>query len=312
MATQANVNIEKIANSLLEKVTTAIENGERNPFTQPWNNISMACANAISKNAYSGKNQLILGFVAMTMGYKSPFWVTFKQAQSLGTTVEKGQKGSPICFYQKTFILDGKFLNEAKYKLLSKDKQKDCKSFLMLKTYTVFNIDQCEAFEGSSDYYPSTNIDRVNNPIEACETMLNGYSDIPTISHDYDYAAYNSGLDIIKMPQMAQFHSSESYYSTLWHEAAHSTGHKSRLGRELGTGFGTEKYSREELVAEFSAGILCGMAGIEKVVEDSSIAYLQGWVSYLKNDPSELFHALAEATKAVEYMLGKNKKPANE
>ena len=176
----------------------------------------------------------------------------------------------------------------------------------MLRYYSVFNVEQCEGLK-----MPVENTDDAPlefNPIEAAEAIVNGYEGKPTIKETEKARAYYSpGLDYIHMPKRETFHSVEEFYSTLFHELTHSTGHENRLKREGIIGmhyFGDAVYSREELVAEFGAAFLCGHAGIENVTLDNSAAYIQSWLKVLKNNKQWLVIAAAQAQKAAEHVLG--------
>ena len=105
------------------------------------------------------------------------------------------------------------------------------------------------------------------------------------------------------MPTLEQFDTSESYYSTLFHEMGHSTGHTTRLKRELGNLFGSHAYSKEELVAEFSAAFLCREVGIDSQIEQSA-AYVQSWLSKLKDNPKWLIWGAQQAQKAFDHIMG--------
>jgi antirestriction protein ArdC len=110
------------------------------------------------------------------------------------------------------------------------------------------------------------------------------------------------------MPSIGLFRSSEEYYSTFFHELTHSTGHKSRLGRdgfESVQSFGSESYSKEELVAEVGAAMLCGVTGIENRTLGNSAAYLKTWIERLKSDSRLIVTAASAAQKAADYILGK-------
>src|SRR5580704_18512488 len=99
-------------------------------------------------------------------------------------------------------------------------------------------------------------------------------------------ASYCPSTDTVAMPARSAFLAAEEYYSTLFHEITHSTGHPSRLGREgilNHNPFGSDDYSKEELVAEMGAAMLCGVAGIESHTIDNSAAYLQSWISRLRS-----------------------------
>lgn len=107
------------------------------------------------------------------------------------------------------------------------------------------------------------------------------------------------------MPNRVQFENEEEYYSTLFHEATHSTGHKSRLNRPgmEHISFGSEIYSKEELIAEMGAAFLCTQTGIEHATIKNSAAYIQNWLEHLRNDKKLVLQAAQKAQKAVDYIL---------
>jgi antirestriction protein ArdC len=110
------------------------------------------------------------------------------------------------------------------------------------------------------------------------------------------------------MPSRSAFDSAEKYYSTLFHELTHSTGHPSRVGREgimEHNPFGSEDYSKEELVAEMGAAMLCGVAGVESRTLDNSASYLQSWINRLRSDSRLIVSAASQAQKAADYILAR-------
>jgi antirestriction protein ArdC len=133
----------------------------------------------------------------------------------------------------------------------------------------------------------------------------------PEIKRGLDRAYYSPGGDFVGMPSPEQFKSGEDYYSVLFHELTHSTGHESRLNRKGVSGadgqwsaFGSQSYSKEELVAEMGAAFLCGQAGIVERTLDNSAAYIKSWLSRLKDDPRLVVQAAAQAQKAADFILG--------
>ena len=131
--------------------------------------------------------------------------------------------------------------------------------------------------------------------------------DRPEIRHKENQAYYNPTHDYINMPPIEHFKSSELYFSILFHEIIHSTGHSKRLnrfeGNEIST-FNSTNYSKEELTAEIGAAFLNAYTGIlnDATLEDST-AYIQGWLCKLRNDKKFIVEASAKAQKAVDYIL---------
>lgn len=128
----------------------------------------------------------------------------------------------------------------------------------------------------------------------------------PEIKHKENSAFYHPSLDYINMPKLKSFDSSESYYETLFHELVHSTGHKTRLNRKeivQQASMGGELYSIEELIAEIGACYLSSFAGLSLKNFNNNVAYIEGWLSKLKNDKRFIIYASGNAQKAVDYIL---------
>ena len=129
---------------------------------------------------------------------------------------------------------------------------------------------------------------------------------VKLIHEEGDRAFYRPSTDSITVPHMRQFSATAEYYSTLFHEMTHSTGHKSRLDRlDHVAAFGSEDYSKEELIAEIGAATLVNHARLE--TPDSfrnNAAYIQNWLSVLQNDKRFIVSAAGKAEKAVNMILG--------
>ena len=175
----------------------------------------------------------------------------------------------------------------------------------MCRLYHVFSVEQC-TLPGLDLGKPELP-DKTFNPIPECERIVAGFAAKPAIKHGGDRAFYMPSLDHITMPQPEDFDSPEEYYSTLFHELTHSTGHKSRLDRE-GINqmhyFGDPVYSREELIAECGAAFLAGHSGIVSKTLSNSASYLQNWIQVLKADSRLIITAASAAQKAADLILG--------
>lgn len=281
--------MNKVYEIITDRITKQLEQGNI-PWRKPWKGEAHAPRNFVSKKAYRGINLFLLN---ADNRFTSPYWLTFKQCTDLGGKVTKGEKAAPVIFW-KWLDVDEKDESGTKAGRVP-----------MLRYYSVFNVEQCTGLTLPVKA-PETLLDF--NPIEAAEAIVKGYSTAPEIKETEKARAYYSpGLDYINMPVRSTFHSVEEFYSTLFHELTHSTGHEKRLKREGIIGmhfFGDAVYSREELVAEFGAAFLCGHAGIENVTLDNSAAYIQSWLKVLKNNKQWLVIAAAQAQKAAEYILG--------
>lgn len=278
---------EKLTNKIIEK----LEQGEI-PWKKPWKSIQFGYPqNFISKKVYRGCNF----FMTMFEERETPYWLTYKQAKDLGGQVKHGEHGVPIMYFQ--------FIEK-------EDENGNIKSYPMIRKSTIFNIEQCEGienpFEEERQRFQKENLTDFN-PIKSCEELLSSFEDkvAPYSFGDGQKAYYRPGADWITMPVKERFHRPEGYYATLFHEMAHSTGHSNRLDRDGIIGhhqFGSKGYAREELVAELTSAFLCSKAGIENEVVDNNAAYIQNWLSALKNDKKIVYDAMRDSFKAIEYL----------
>jgi antirestriction protein ArdC len=226
------------------------------------------------------------------MGFNSSYWLTFKQAKALGGSVRSGEKGCPVVFWS---VLEKK-----------NPKTNEIEKIPFIRHTSVFNIEQCEGIEVPAE--PNTQSSNVS-PIKECEAIVSSFKASPKIIHKEQQAYYSPSADIVNMPIRESFESAEEYYSTLFHELVHSTAHSSRLNRKATSRlsfFGSEDYSKEELIAEFGSSFLCATAGIDAHTINNSAAYIKNWVSALRNQPKMLVEAASQAQKACDFILGKN------
>ena len=266
--------------------------------TAPWKNpIKRGTGDGWPKNMDSGKryrgiNVFLLGLTAWERGYSSDYWMTFKQASEKGGSVRKGEKGSLVTFF-KMYATTDKQTGEPV-------------EIPMLKHFTAFNVEQIDGIE-IPDAPKSNPSDQPFEPLEAAERIVDGYAPKPSIHHDGGKRAfYRPADDSVHMPTHERFDRNDSYYTTLFHELAHSTGHSSRLDRGLDTNlapFGSPDYSREELVAEMGAAFLSAAAGISPPTIEQSASYLQSWINVLKGDKRLVVSAASAAQKAADLIL---------
>ena len=273
---------------ITERITAMLEAGVA-PWNRPWRGAANQPKNLMSGKEYRGINVFLLGCT----GYTSPYFLTFNQANRVGAHVRKGERGYPVIFWK----FGEREVQDAGETVT--------RSSVLCRYYTVFNVTQVDGLD-----VPQGMLEPVapSDPIAECEQLLAGYAGRPEVRHGSDGAWYSPRFDVVSMPERELFISPEAYYSTLFHELAHSTGHKSRLDRatlvDAGR-FGDVNYSKEELVAEMSSAYLCGIAGIENKTIDESASYLKGWLSRLRNDPKLLISAASQAQRAVDFMTGR-------
>jgi len=266
------------------RIILALEGGII-PWKQCWSAAHDAPRNYQSGHVYTGINALLLGMQQAEKAY----YLTFAQARALGGCVRKGEKGLPVVFFMPTKRED--------------DKGKEKKGAI-LRYSTVFNVSQIDGIEWKLHELPS----REHTPHEAAELLVKNYPSAPSIKHAGSSAVYRTSTDTVTMPEAELFATVEDYYQTLFHELAHSTGHKSRLNRDTLTevaAFGSATYAKEELVAEIGAAMLSGAAGLDmSVTEKSTTAYLQNWLTALRNDKKLIISAASQAQKATNYIRG--------
>jgi antirestriction protein ArdC len=282
---------ESVTNAVIEKLEKGVI-----PWVKPWNAGGEGRPkNYITRKAYRGINTLLLGM----KDYSCPFWATFKQIQSKGGSVNKGEHGTWIIYY-KPMVRDTE----------DEDGEKKRNTFMLAKSYVVFNLEQTTGIDWEKDI-PKTAPETVHERIERCEAIVHGY-DGPSISHGGDRAVYFQTTDSLKMPELNTFISPEEYYSTLFHELVHSTGHKSRLNRKSlldYDGFGGKNYSEEELVAEMGSAFICATVGIESKVIDNSASYISGYLERLKKDSRFILRVASASEKAVDFITANVPEP---
>jgi antirestriction protein ArdC len=255
------------------------------PWQKPWT--SRAPVNLISQKPYRGLNVISLA----SQGYASEYWLTYNQCSKLGGRVKRGEHGSLVVFWS----IGEEKLNPKSGKL-SKP--------VLLRYSTAFNLTQTEGIAEKLGL--DKQVPRVPD-IAAADAIVNAMPNRPAFVRS-DKAWYSSKQDIVGLPAKESFVSAEAFASVRFHELAHSTGHTSRLGRFETEGndhlFGSESYSKEELVAELSAAMLCGVCGVAPAVIENSAAYCRAWVSRLKGDSKLIVAAASAAQKASDYIQG--------
>jgi antirestriction protein ArdC len=283
------------AEIVTSRILEIIETTGSLPWLKPWMSVAgngSAPRNFITGKAYQGINALLLFSVQQVTGYSSPYWLTFKQAQDKGGCVRRGEKGTPVVYYNFVEVDD--------------DETGDEKKIPFLKHSTVFNLAQVDGVEIPT-VETATAEAPTFNPIEAAEAILAG-APLPQINHGGNHAYYSPRLDYIQMPKIEQFKGEAEYYNTLFHEVSHSSGHASRLARKgvtESTYFGSHEYSKEELIAEITAASLSHEAGLFESIDRNSAAYVKSWAKALKDDKNMIIQAAGAAQKAFDYILNR-------
>lgn len=265
-------------------IVSAIEDGSGS-FTLPWHRSGLTMPrNPTTEREYAGVNILGLWASAAINGYTSSDWASYKQWQERGAQVTKGAKSTVVVFY----------------KPLPVENEEDPK--FVLRYSRVFNASQVEGYE-PPDVPKGDPIDR----LEDAETAIRA-TGIP-IKEQGERACYVPSRDEVYIPDDWRFFDTptstrqEAFYSTIFHELTHATGHKTRLDRSLKGKFGDPEYAFEELVAELGAAFCCARLGISAHPREDHAQYIENWLAAMKSDSRAIFKAAAFAQKATDYLL---------
>lgn len=220
---------------------------------------------------------------------------TYKKITELGGQIRKGEKSAVAVFWN----------------FIERDDPKtgEKKRIAFLRYYRVFHASQADWPDGMPERFTVKGGADEADRITAAEQVVAGYvkgENGPTVSHGGDRACYSPALDAVTMPELTAFKSADHYYSTMFHELGHSTGHASRLDREGVTDFdrfGSHRYASEELVAEMTAAMVSGALGIDSTIETSA-AYLSHWAAQIGSDPKLIVRAAGQAQKAADLIQG--------
>jgi len=290
---------EMINNRIIESLEKGVA-----PWKCPWlKGEHDEPRNFVSTKKYNGINPFLLGMTAIAKGYSSPFWLTYRQAQSLGGNVKQGEKSPAFVVFYKQIEKKDKDEGRQEGETSSRDD-----FYRMLRYTPVFNTDQCDGLS-VPDLHPERK-KYEHEVIASAQAIVDAMPMRPTIESERqsNRAFYSPSSDKVVVPYLAQYEHAEEYYSTLFHELGHSTGAAHRLDRDFknSVSFADHEYSKEELVAEFTASYLCGIAGIEHRTLDNSAAYLESWTKRLKDKANKkwLTWAASKASKAADFIRG--------
>lgn len=282
---------KKVCQIVAERVLEEMKKGIV-PWHQPW----FGCDRFVSHN--DGRHYTILN--CMLLG-KPGEYATEKQIKKEGGRIKEGAKSKIVTFWKpvKKEIVD----DAGEIKVVS---------YPVLVYYKVFNLNDCEGIK--KKYLSDDDTKFIHETVYDAENVISGYcaanpSLIIEREKESNRAYYRPSEDTVVVPAMEQFAEVEEFYSTLFHELTHSTGHWTRLGRFSESGsvaaFGSENYGKEELIAELGAAALCGRCGVEsKGSFQNSAAYLSGWIDAISGNPELIVHAASKADKAFKLILG--------
>ncbi len=294
-------NYNKARQKLTDMYVKSLEEGQI-PWEKMWQ--TRVPRNGVSGINYRGINNLILSFIAAQRGYKDSRWCTYVQVSKHKWKLKdaKGQ-GVDIEYVGMKNKIDKKLYSFQEYqKIIEEFPEKENEFSLRVYNYKVFNADLIEGIPKEEQQEKNSNI--------ITSDYINGI--IKSIGVKYqekgDAAYYDLLADTVVIPEANLFKNNYAYYATQLHELAHSTGHNSRLNRNMQGKFGTVEYAKEELRAEISSSFLMQNLGLE--YDDNHLnnhkAYVQSWLKIIKDKPQELFSAILDANKIVSYLEEKS------
>ena len=279
---------------ITSKIIGELEAG-RVPWVQPWGTQATKAQLALPRNAttgrpYSGINVLILWGAVIERGFAGQSWLTFRQAQSVGGHVRKGERGVTVV-YADRFVPSDK-------RQRARETGDEAQAIPFLKRFTVFNTEQCEALPADMV------IAAPPPPPGAIEPVVESL--IANSGVDFriggDRAFYAPSEDFVQVPPPAAFFEPINWHRTALHELAHASGHPARLNRDLSGRFGSGKYAFEELIAEIAAAFSCAALGIEPTVRHAD--YIGFWLDVLREDDRAVVRAASQASRVADYLLG--------
>ena len=278
---------EVITARILEQLESGVV-----PWRRPWEQVE-------SKNVATGKKYRGINAITLPGG----FFGTFAQVKALGGHVKKGVHGFPVVFFSFPEGKKGEETTGEKEEEKEEGKT-DGRTAPIIRYYHVFRLEDCEGI----DVEQFTTEEGKPSSIEAAEAIVLRMPKRPNIVEKASKEAFYSPItDTVQIPDRNQFSRIEEFYSTLFHELSHATGHADRLCRKTLTeiaAFGSSAYGKEELVAEFGASFLCGEAKIDNTTVANSASYIASWKKVIKADVKFVLKAAGMGQKAADYILG--------
>jgi antirestriction protein ArdC len=253
--------------------------------------------NPKTKARYNGVNNLYLSLTSIERGYNDNRWYTFNQLQEMGLKLKKGSKAVAIEGYT---LIDKQTKKEFTSKTLDgmTDAEKaDYKAKNVYPKYSYYNVFNASCVIGLE---PATKAEK-QPAYERCEKIV---ANSPTkIINGGNTAYYWVSRDEIRIPKMSEFDTVDIYYSTLLHEMAHATGHKTRLNRSVET---ERDKDIDELTAELTTLFISQKLGIkpcDKLLQ-THVAHCKKYADKIKLEPNDLFKAIKQAEQAEKFILG--------
>lgn len=303
--------IEAFTSLMIEKINNLTQD-----YRTPWINIQGFKPRNINGRNYSAGNYFLLSFLCELRNYNFPIFLTFNQAKEKNIIVSKGEKSYPVYYYNRYFKhkITGENITSEKYMLLTPEAKNEFKKIMFLKYFNVFNIDQTNFADVYPEEYQKYQKEKENYKPQTNDFTCSEIDEMLSLNSWYcpihikasNRAFYSPAMDCITNPLKEQFPIGEDFYSTLLHEMAHSTGHKDRLDRNFAkTIMEKDLYAIEELTAELTSAIAGSLLDIAVGPREENAAYLNSWLSCLKEKPEYLFTILGAVSKATDLIMSK-------
>lgn len=278
------MKVSELMDKITGQILADLEKGVL-PWEQPWIQRAQFPKNAATGRLYRGVNVFWLSAIAEKKGYSSNHWLTFLQAKGAGGRIKAGSTSTEVVFFSSMkFKEKDQEVEEAKEKTVR-----------LLKFFRVFNLDQTEGLERLKPAKDAVAFPQ-NEEAERL-VKLSGAKIVESIGGG---AYFNPKEDFIGMPERGTFTSEEAYYSVLFHEMTHWTGHAARLNRKQSTAHGSSDYAFEELVAELGGTFLCGQ--LNYLYETRHASYVHNWLQVFKGDARAIVRASSLAQSAADYL----------
>jgi antirestriction protein ArdC len=282
-----------VAAEITDLIIRKLEEGVP-PWTRPWQTADMGgrplrhCG-----TPYMGINTLYLWALGDAAGYRSRYWMTYRQAGELGGNVRRGESGAVSVYYSS-------FKKEDTHPTTG---ETTSRSVRFLRHYIVFNADQ---IDGLPDHFYARPVPAISaSPSRRQRAIDRFFAAIPAkVRHGGNQAYFSPTFDLIQLPNRSAFRSMDHYASTRCHESVHWSGHETRLSRAFGKRFGDKAYAFEELVAEIGAGLCCADLQLPNQLHDGHASYVAHWLGILRGDKTAIIHAAAKAEQAFAYLRG--------
>lgn len=282
---------DALAERITAEICDAIERGAGD-WRMPWRQIAEA-GTPVSADGriYRGVNALWLCMVAAGAGYGSGVWGTYRTWQSHGAQVRRGEKSTAVFLFKPV-----------RKSITADDGSEQSRAYWLTRSFAVFAAEQCDGADSViAERAKRANVNS-DERIAAAESYWSAWRRVVPIDERGSAAYYDRGADRITVPPFAAFDDAPAFYSTVAHEAVHSTGHGSRLDRTFGKRFGDDAYAMEELTAELGAAFWCGSAGISQTPRPDHAAYLAHWLRVLRSDSKALQTVASRAQAAVDWL----------